>query len=313
MLKENGCFLCIATAAVGALMGMSPAIAQEGSCKEATAGAICQPTPEIVGGNLVSAADQHVLGLVSLSNDCSGTFLNQQWILTTDHCVAGGVFGGPPLPFTSVQLRAAWTSAVATPTRFVRNWFGRDSRDVALIFLGDGDLGPVNAQPITGARANTADTLTKFGRGIFAYATTSAGGDIPAQRDGQYRRAQFHPSAITPNAYTLSVNAAGQVGNGGDSGGADRITTVSGPSAGFIGAIYGVQSTCHFTARLPGHPSPPIWDWVTNIDSCTSASLESIANEIFEIVSERPSIGVPCSAQAAGCGVVEISKLLLLN
>jgi hypothetical protein len=145
-------------------------------------------------------------------------------------------------------------------------------------------------------------TLTKFGRGRDTYAFRDSSGDHPAHADGLYRTAQFVPSVASQAGYTLPVNAAGQVGNGGDSGGPDRVTN----SAGGVGAIAGVQSQCHRTGVLSGEPAN--WDWTTGIDWCTGVSVWTIRDQIRHAIQERP-----CAAEAAGCGIVEISRLLLLN
>lgn len=191
MPKMNERLVWIAAVTHGILLCASPMRAQERSCTATPDGVFCETTERIIGGNVIDAATQRRLGLVTLTNNCSGTLINREWVLTTDHCVAGGEFGGPSLP--SIRIRAAWSAAIATPTRFVRPWYRRDNRDLALIFLGAGDLGVVNGQAITGARVIGSDTLTKFGQGIFRYAIAGTAGasDTPAQQDGQYRNAPF--------------------------------------------------------------------------------------------------------------------------
>ncbi|MET0987059.1 MAG: hypothetical protein ABW034_16810 [Steroidobacteraceae bacterium] len=84
--------------------------------------------------------------------------------------------------------------------------------------------------------------------------------------------------------YTLAVNAANQVANGGDSGGPDFATAPSGVALG----ITGVQSTCVSTGVVPGQIGGP-WTWVTSISSCNSAAIEPIRERIIEIARERPS------------------------
>jgi Trypsin len=273
-------------------------------CTETPSGTVCSIQIEIVNGQLVPPDVQKALGLVQLSVDCSGTLLNQFWVLTADHCLTKGVFGGPSVPPASVQISAAWTTQVATPTRF---WQAPpNSVDIALIFLGNGDLGEVDHQVLLGVPTDTSMTLTKFGRGIFAYAVRDATGDHRGQRDGQYRSAQFVVNNPVQTGYILPVNALGQVGNGGDSGGPDRVTD----STGAIHGIAGVQSRCDGTHRLSGHDGDSdFWIWVSQIDWCSSASVWTFRDQIRQVIQERPG-HTPCVAEAAGCGIVELSRLL---
>lgn len=50
--------------------------------------------------------------------------------------------------------------------------------------------------------------------------------------------------------------------------------------------IAGVQSTCQFSGRVPGMPSPPRWTWVTAVTSCTSAAVSAARFDILRIIQE---------------------------
>lgn len=268
--------------------------------------------PWIVAGNRVSPATQQALGLVTVGGNCSGTLINRFWVLTADHCVTqNGRVGGPPLAFEFLPITAAWSTRTVSPTRYVR-YSSSDSVDVALVFLGAGDFGPAGIQTLHVGPIDDGQPVVKYGRGISAYARFSSSvppTPIPAVQDGLYRTAQFSVSQSGSTSYTLPVNTAGQVGDGGDSGGPDLLMSSNGIAVG----IAGVQSSCHFTACLPGQSCTnpagnPNWQWVTAIDSCSSAPIFNVRDRIIQAAEEGQ---IPCRGVSAGCAVPEVTSLLL--
>jgi hypothetical protein len=273
-------------------------------CHDTPEGRVCSVQQPIVNGTLVSPQVQQDLGLVTVGGGCSGTLVNRFWVLTADHCVTStATLNGPSALLANLPITAAWSSRTVIPTRLVRNW-GGSGLDVALIFLGAGDFGEkTNIQLFFVGDVDTLMTLTKFGRGIFAYASDGSP-PVPAQQDGQYRSAVFTPSAASATSYTLPVNASSQVGNGGDSGGPD-FATANGITVG----IAGVQSSCVWTSRVPGMPNPPVWTWVTGISSCTSAAISTARWDIVQIIQEGRR---PCPDSSAACAVLETTSLTLM-
>lgn len=262
---------------------------------EGPTGKVSQP---IIVGQSVSRARQKELGLVTVAGGCSGTLLNQYWVLTNDHCVTtDGTPGGPDRPLAQITLTARWRNGTVTPIRSVRYW-NSNNLDVALLFLGRRNFGSRdrNARQIYHNVVDTSMTLTKFGQGLCSFATGSGPSARPAQADCGYRMAEFTPGSATETSIVLRPNDAGQIASGGDSGGPDYVTDADGNTL----SIASVQSTCQRSGSVAGMPVN--WQWTTSISFCTSAALYTIRDDIMRVIKEEgpPDLGILPNRPGAG-------------
>jgi hypothetical protein len=262
-----------------ALVAGTPALAQDAGAPPADPGV---PIEEIVGGTVVAADQQRARGLVTVNGGCSGTMIDSYWLLTARHCVTvDGNIGTALLRPDQVRATAAWSAATATATLIHELSPNRPipGRDIILVLMGRGEFGELARQPLLGRRLRTNDSVTQFGRGLSTLATGVFGGTppaVPSGGAGTYRSGVFAPSAISGVAYDLVMNAANQVGHGGDSGGSTWLVE----NGAFVG-IAGVQSACLPTGRVPNAPPQDnVWRWATGIAFCSYVSVEPLVAEI---------------------------------
>ena len=244
----------------------------------------------IINGARVDVETQRSRGLVAVNGGCSGTMLTHKWVITADHCITtDGRSGGPPVAFARLAVTATWSATMARPTQYVRFSGAPNNLDIALVELGDVDMGgPVRPLPDldTGVLVGATDIL-KNGRGFSFFARRDPGPpprDIASGGGGPYREAILAASGIVANSYQLQMNGNNQVGAAGDSGGSDWMLR-----AGQAPLMVGIQSRCARTGCLAGqicNAADP-WTWATGISSCTSDRISPIRNDIIRAACDQ--------------------------
>jgi hypothetical protein len=229
----------------------------------------------------VSLAEQRELGLVWVG-ECSGTLLNQYWVLTAERCVSEFGWTSPKFKeLSELTITASWRKGTVIPTRIVP-FLESYKIDVALLFLGNGNFGKTDVRLIYHNPVDTSMTLANYGNGICSYASGAGSLINPANFNCGFRMATFTPTLANETSIVIHPDEAGKVANGADVGGPDYVT---GADDALVG-IAGIQLRCEPSGYIPDRPG--YWGYATGTSTCTSVALYTIRDEILRVIKETP-------------------------
>jgi len=263
---------------------------------------IGQVTQPLVGGQPVSTGFQEQFGLVTVvsqtsptsSASCSGSLLNNNWIISAAHCFTLGNISNP----ASVTITANWSHAPGATQQQVNasaiiSFRNTDNLDIAIVHLATpintfGTTTSFHAQAWGENYQNLRDyPIEIFGRGRNQLASNVGGTPVPSSTDGLYRYGNgsiTYLDSESGNLYWYTMTP-GQATAGGDSGGPSYATIRVGR------VLTGVHALCHVLC-LPGQAcGGGSWTWVSSIPECADAPVTPIWSKIVSLA--KPDVVPP--------------------
>jgi hypothetical protein len=117
---------------------------------------------------------------------------------------------------------------------------------------------------------------------------------VPTQSDGKFRSGEFEVHETSSSEFSFrGIQGAGSTLAAGDSGGSSYFRVwddYESPNRQIVRLIAGVHSNCQAECLSGQTCDAGDWTWISNVTTCTDASVETIRSRIAAMIKETPEL-----------------------